>query len=201
VAGQSSADPFSRTAVGVAVGLIALLAIGVVVTGKLLGSADGGATTAPGTESAAAPETAETVSAQRTGPLALVPVEAPHAGSAGCVALLGGLPAELTSGEKVLATLPLAEPAPPATRAWGAPASDPVVLRCGLTRPPELTATSRLREISGVRWLPVTGSGAATWYVVDRDVYLALTVPNDAGTGPLQEVSEAVRAILPARAD
>jgi hypothetical protein len=65
-----------------------------------------------------------------------------------------------------------------------------VVLRCGLARPPELTPTAQLREISGVRWLPVQGEHAATWYLVDREVFVALTVPEGTGTGVLQGVSE-----------
>jgi hypothetical protein len=34
---------------------------------------------------------------------------------------------------------------------------------------------------------------------VDREVYAALTVPDTAGTGPLQEISDTVAAKLPAR--
>jgi hypothetical protein len=73
------------------------------------------------------------------------------------------------------------------------------VLRCGLARPGELTPTSALREISGVRWLPVEGAVATTWYVVDRPVYVALTVPAGSGTGPLQDVSTTVDRTLPTR--
>jgi hypothetical protein len=71
-----------------------------------------------------------------------------------------------------------------------------VVLRCGLARPPELTATSELRLISGVNWLPVPGDGASTWYLVDKRVFVALTVPGTAGTGPLQQISETVSKAL-----
>ena len=35
--------------------------------------------------------------------------------------------------------------------------------------------------------------------VVDRPVYVALTVPEGSGTGPLQEVSDAVGEALPKR--
>jgi hypothetical protein len=132
-----------------------------------------------------------------TGPLALVPVPAPEAGSPACTALLGAAPTELTSNGTRLKLRELATPAPPATMAWGEP--DALVLRCGLNRPPELTPSAQLRLVNKVQWLQVPGDGASTWYVVDREVYAALTVPDSAGTGPLQEISDAVAAKLPAR--
>ena len=132
-----------------------------------------------------------------TGPLALVPVPAPEAGSPACAALLGAAPTELTSNGTQLKLRELANPAPPATMAWGEP--DALVLRCGLNRPPELTPSAQLRLVNKVQWLQVPGEGASTWYVVDREVYAALTVPDSAGTGPLQEISDAVAAKLPAR--
>jgi hypothetical protein len=131
------------------------------------------------------------------GPLPLVPVPAPTAGSPACKTLLGAVPTELTSNGKQLPVRALAEPAPPATVAWGE--EDPLVLRCGLGRPPELTPTAALRLVNGVQWLQVPGEGASTWYVVDREVYSALTVPDSAGTGPLQQISDTVAAKLPAR--
>ncbi|MGW5717040.1 DUF3515 domain-containing protein [Amycolatopsis sp. NPDC003865] len=131
------------------------------------------------------------------GPLPLVPVTAPESGSPACATLLGAVPAELTSNGKSLKVRELAAPAPPATVAWGT--EDPLVLRCGLNRPPELTPTAALRLVNGVQWLQVPGEGASTWYVVDREVYAALTVPDSAGTGPLQTISDAVAAKLPAR--
>ena len=46
--------------------------------------------------------------------------------------------------------------------------------------------------ISKVNWLPIEGDGATTWYTVDRPVYVALTIPDDAGTGVVQEMSETI---------
>lgn len=131
-----------------------------------------------------------TASQPSTGPLAVPSVPAPQANSQACTALLDALPAQLTSKGTTLARRELAAPAPAATMAWGE--SDPVVVRCGLERPPELTPTSQLQSVSGVQWLPVSGDGSSTWYVVDRPVYVALTVPDSAGTGPLQEVSSTI---------
>jgi hypothetical protein len=131
-----------------------------------------------------------------SGPLPLVSVPAPQAGAPQCATLIAGVPAELTSNGKKLGRRELAAPAPPSTVAWGG--ADPVVLRCGLGKPPELTPTAQLRVIDGVQWLEVPGEATATWYVVDRAVYTALTVPDTSGTGPLQEISAAVAAKLPA---
>ncbi|MCU1686468.1 MAG: hypothetical protein JWQ81_7207 [Amycolatopsis sp.] len=131
------------------------------------------------------------------GQLALVPVPAPHSGEAPCRTLIDAVPSSLTSNGAQLTVRDLATPAPPSTVAWGE--GDPIVLRCGLDKPPELTPSAQLRLVNGVQWLQVTGEGAATWYIVDRDVYTALTVPDNAGTGPLQEISDVVAAKLPAR--
>ncbi|MEU6642394.1 DUF3515 domain-containing protein [Saccharomonospora sp. NPDC046836] len=130
-----------------------------------------------------------------TGPLPLVTVPAPQAGSSQCTSLVQAAPAELESGGALLLRRVLAEPAPPATVAWGN--GDPVVLRCGLETPRELTPMTPLRQINGVSWLEVPGEGAATWYAVDRAVFVALTVPADAGTGPLQQISDTVDGTLP----
>jgi hypothetical protein len=129
--------------------------------------------------------------------VALVPVEAPDAGSPNCATLLAKLPASLTSAGKVLRRAPIAEPAPPAVAAWSTGFGDPVVLRCGLSRPPELVPTSSLTEVSGVRWLPISGDGLATWYTTDRAVYVALTIPDATGTGAVQGVSEMIASVLP----
>ena len=131
-----------------------------------------------------------------SGQLALVPVPAPQASSAACATLIPALPAQLISNGATLDRRQLAAPAPEATVAWGQP--DVIVLRCGLEKPPELTPTAQLRVVSGVQWLPVEGEGSSTWYVVDREVYVGLTVPDTAGTGPLQQVSDTVAAKLPA---
>jgi hypothetical protein len=169
----------------IAIGLGVLLAVGVVIAGYVVGSS------APTTASTSAPPTTSD-----TRPIPLVPVNAPAATGPECAGLLRALPAELTSGPGKLAHRAVAEPAPPGTAAWG-PGPDPVVLRCGLDRPAELTPTAELLEVSGVRWLRVAGDAArSSWYAVDRPVYLVLTVSDDAGSGPLQDVSAAVRAAL-----
>jgi hypothetical protein len=184
-----SDDQPSPVAIRVAVALVVLLAVGVVVASLVLTSSDEPATQGKQTTTSAAP---------RTGPVALVAVDAPDARSTSCASLMKALPDTLPDSGKTLRELPIATPAPPAATAWGADHGEPVVLRCGLPRPEELTPTAALREISGVRWLPIEGDGATTWVVVDRPVYVVLTVPDGSGTGPLQEISAAASS-LPAR--
>jgi Protein of unknown function (DUF3515) len=133
-----------------------------------------------------------------TGPLAIANVEAPAAGSPSCAALLAGLDGDLPAGPATLPSRPLAPPAPAGVRAWAATPA-PIVLRCGLPRPAELTPTSELLEVDGVRWLTISDGAIVTSIAVDRPVYVALTAPAGIGSGPLQAVSDVVRTTLPAQ--
>nr|BFE48684.1 DUF3515 domain-containing protein [Saccharothrix mutabilis subsp. capreolus] len=166
-----------------AIGLPALLAAGVAAVGLFLG--------AGGKEDPAGP------TADRSGPVAVVPVPAPKAESEECKALLSKLPMQLVSNGAQMPRRELASPAPAGALAWGDAKHEPIILRCGLDRPGDLTPTARLRVISDVQWLEISQAGSATWYVVDRPVYVALTVPADAGTGPLQDISTTIRDTLP----
>lgn len=131
-------------------------------------------------------------------PLVLPAVPAPAAGSPECAALVAALPARLQSGPEQLDRRPLATPSPTGAAAWGV--QHTVVLRCGLDRPVELTPTAGLLEVNGVRWLRLPGQDAtSTWVAVDRPVYVALTLPDNSGTGPLQDVSNAIGATMAAR--
>jgi hypothetical protein len=168
-----------------ALGLGAALLVAVAVAGIVLGSAAGGPVAAPQPKAS-------------TGPLLLVPVVAPQAGSARCAALSRVLPATLANGNAPLHRRPLADPAPLAAAAWGGTTGDPVVLRCGIERPPELTPASELLGVSGVQWFRVAGDAAATWYAVDRGTTIALTLPDGLNTGPIQDVSAAISTAIPA---
>ncbi|WP_327120055.1 DUF3515 domain-containing protein [Nocardia sp. NBC_01730] len=131
-------------------------------------------------------------------PLVLGPVPAPAAAGPSCTALLPALPADL--GEFTKSTL--VEPAPPATRAWQRDdGGDPIVLRCGLDRPLEFNRAAPLQIVNAVQWFEVRDQAAktSTWFAVDRETYLALTVPDGSGPTPLQEVSDTVTATLPAQ--
>src|SRR5690606_23484187 len=131
-------------------------------------------------------------------PLALGPVPAPAADGPACAALLPALPDEL--GDYTVATL--VEPAPPATKAWQPEdEGEPIVLRCGLDRPLEFNRASPLQIVNDVRWFEVREETAktSTWFAVDRETYIALTVPDGTGPTPLQEVSDAVTATVAPR--
>jgi len=129
-------------------------------------------------------------------PLALSAVEAPGATTPACAALTAALPAEL-------AGLPRRQiehgddPSLTGVAAWGEPA---VVLRCGVPTPAELTCTAAVQEVDGVAWLPLSTGGDTTYFVVDRSVRVALTVPGEVtSTGPWQEASTVIAATLPKR--
>ena len=128
-------------------------------------------------------------------PLRLGPVPAPMAAGAECATLLHALPTRLGDYPK---TEP-AQPIPPATRAWRHDDGEPIILRCGVERPLEFNRAAPLQLIDTVQWFEIAGTPASTWYAVDRDVYVALTVPNDSGPTPLQEVSDTITRTLAVR--
>lgn len=131
-------------------------------------------------------------------PIALGTVDAPDADSAACGSVLGALPEDL--GDYTRAEL--VDPAPVGARAWASDVenAEPVVLRCGLPRPIGFDVASPLQVIDDVQWFEVSGSDdgidATTWFVVDRDVYIALTLPGDSGPTPLQDASAAIAGAL-----
>lgn len=173
----------SKPVLAVAIGLPALLAVVVAVIGVT-----GGSTGAPQNPSGD----------DKTGPLALVSIDAPGAGTQACTDLIKALPQQIVDAGEKAPRRELAKPAPPATVAWGDAQREPIVLRCGMNKPPELVQTAQLGSVNGVQWLDVVGdAGTVTHYVVDRSVYVALTESKDAGTGPVQAVSAAVTATLP----
>ncbi|MDR7300757.1 DUF3515 domain-containing protein [Haloactinomyces albus] len=135
--------------------------------------------------------------ARRSGPLALPPVSAPKAESPECAAVLAALPRELAVDDSGVPRRKLTQPAPPGAIAWGDAQHDPIIVRCGITAPTELTPTSRLTNVSGVDWLPISQGGKTTWLAVDRPVHVALTVSQEVGTGPVQTLSRILGKTLP----
>lgn len=136
-----------------------------------------------------------------TSPLAVATVDAPQAAGPPCTTLLASLDGDLPAGDRTLPSRPLADPRPPGVRAWAA-SPRPVVLRCGLPRPAELTPTSALLVIDGVQWLALDDGlpqpQLVTYVAVDRPVFVALTVPTGLGSGPVQAVSDVLRDRLAA---
>lgn len=126
--------------------------------------------------------------------LGLAGVSAPEADSVDCTRLLAALPEELDGGERgTLQRRQLAAPAPAGAAGWGEP---PVVLRCGLDRPTDLTATSRLLGISGVQFFKLPNPGTSTWVAVDRPVYVVVDLPPATGSGALQQVATVIAETL-----
>jgi hypothetical protein len=118
-------------------------------------------------------------------PVALPAVAAPQASNPACGALIQALPERLGDYQRAQ----LAQPAPEGATAWRAGSgSEPVVLRCGLDRPADFVVGSPIQVVDRVQWFQV----AATWYTVDRPVYIALTLPAGSGPTPIQELSEVI---------
>ncbi|MGH3719163.1 MAG: DUF3515 domain-containing protein [Pseudonocardiaceae bacterium] len=170
IAAQPAATP--RWPLGIALALAVALVVGVLIAAAM-------------------------VRGQALGALRLAAVPAPSAGSSACARLLGALPEKLDGGELgALERRRLAAPVPQGAAGWGEP---PVVLRCGLDRPTELTATSRLLDVSGVQFLEIVNLGTSTWVAVDRGVYVVVALPPTSGSGPLQQVAAAIASTLAQR--
>ena len=137
-------------------------------------------------------------------PLPIATVGQPGADTAACRALMPALPATLAGAAR--RTL---EGGGSSIAAWG---DSPVILRCGLESPQELTCSAGLTQVDGVSWLQLTepGLGSTTYLAADRSVRVAVTVPDDFGSGgqtahqaarlaAVQQISDAVMATLPHR--
>ncbi|GEE03576.1 membrane protein [Gordonia spumicola] len=77
---------------------------------------------------------------------------------------------------------------------WTKDDSEPIVLRCGVTRPGELAPTSSLQVIDPVQWFMTdTIEGRGQVYVcVDHRPYIAMWVPAGAGNAPITDVSNLI---------
>jgi len=131
-------------------------------------------------------------------PLTLPPTTGPAVAGPECRALIAALPSTLAG----LPSADLAARVPTATKAWRATTGGtPILLRCGIARPPEFNIASALQVVDGVQWLETSAADAPTtiWYAVDRSVYVQLTVQANAGPTPIQDISDTVSRTLPAR--
>ncbi|MEB3032608.1 DUF3515 domain-containing protein [Mycolicibacter sp. MYC340] len=127
-------------------------------------------------------------------PIRLAAVPAPHAADAACHAVLDGLPQQLGDYQRAQ----ISEPAPQGAAAWTAGTGNAVVLRCGLDRPADFVVGSPIQVVNRVQWFEVREGDRATWYAVDRQVYLALTLPPGSGPTPIQELSDLIGASVAA---
>ncbi|MGW8593399.1 DUF3515 domain-containing protein [Dietzia sp. NPDC055340] len=129
-------------------------------------------------------------------PYAAVPLPAPGAGSQACTALIESLPPELGDATQVALT----EPDTAGIAAYRMPDAEPVVVRCGLPAPPTFVVGVGLQEVNGVQWFnepdPDPAVTSSTWVAVDRPEFVAITLPEGSGTGPIQNLSDAITASL-----
>lgn len=129
-------------------------------------------------------------------PYAAVPLPAPGAGSQECTALIESLPPELGDATQVALT----EPDTAGIAAYRMPDAEPVVVRCGLPAPPTFVVGVGLQEVNGVQWFnepdPDPAVTSSTWVAVDRPEFVAITLPEGSGTGPIQNLSDAITASL-----
>ncbi|MGA8547171.1 MAG: DUF3515 domain-containing protein [Mycobacterium sp.] len=128
-------------------------------------------------------------------PVAIATVPAPHAQDPPCRTLLAALPQRLGDYQRAS----IVQPVPAGTAGWrAASASEPVVLRCGLDRPTDFVVGSPIQLVDRVQWFEVRQDDRATWYTVDRPVYVALTLPPGSGPTPIQQLSELIGRTIPA---
>lgn len=127
-------------------------------------------------------------------PVRLAAVPAPHADDAACRAVLDALPQQLGDYRRA----EVAAPAPAGAAAWTADTGETVILRCGLDRPADFVVGSPIQIVDAVQWFEVREADRATWYAVDRRVYLALTLPPGSGPTPIQQLSDLIAGTVAA---
>lgn len=133
-------------------------------------------------------------------PLPAITVAAPPsdaATTASCTKVLEQLPVSLAG---LTPRVVHSHPDSPYVVAWGDPA---IVLRCGVTRPAGLHAASygEVLTVDGVDFFVVSEgddkTGTKVFTVVDRAVYVEVSVPKAYGQPPLAPLADAVAKALP----
>ena len=138
----------------------------------------------------------EAAQAAANEPVTAVALPSPGAESQECAMLVEALPGTLGDATRVA----FSEPAPPGAVAYRMPDAEPVVVRCGLPAPPTFVVGSSLQEVNGVQWFnepdPDPAVTASTWVAVDRAHFVAVTLPDGSGTGPIQDLSDVLATTL-----
>jgi hypothetical protein len=81
--------------------------------------------------------------------------------------------------------------------AWGEP---PIVLVCGVDRPPGFTVGVSAIQINGVQWYVDTDDPDTTvWTTVDRPVYVEVRLPASVDSAPVTALTTQIAAALPYR--
>lgn len=131
-------------------------------------------------------------------PLAVVGLPSPDAESEQCRALIDALPDAIGDAKRVQ----LRDPAPPATAGYRTPDGEPITVQCGVEPPPGFVVGAALQQVNEVQWFseadPEEQITSNTYVAVDRPVFVALTMPDSAGTGVIQDVSDHIAAQIPA---
>lgn len=128
--------------------------------------------------------------------LPAVSVAAPQNSSAAtvstCARVVSALPLRLAG-----LNLRRTESNPPSASivAWGDP---PIVLRCGVARPANLnpSLSAELFYANGVLVLPTKTASATVFTVIDRAVYLDISVPRSYAQPPLGPLASAISKVL-----
>ena len=109
-----------------------------------------------------------------------------------CARLVAALPDRVGGGERRDT-----DPASRLTAAWGDP---PLVLRCGVERPPGLSPTSDVLEVEAVDWFLVESGAGYTFTTVGRVANVELTVPAEversAASAPLVDLAPAITRVV-----
>jgi hypothetical protein len=118
-----------------------------------------------------------------------VPPVTPEADAA-CPRFMTDLPVEL-AGQR---SRPVRSDTPYAY-AWGEP---PIVLRCGVERPADFVRDSPVYDLDGVSWfVDTTDPDQNVFTVVDRSVYVELTIPSSIDSEPAIVLSPLINATMP----
>jgi hypothetical protein len=117
-----------------------------------------------------------------------VPPSPPGAVAATCAHLVDHLPSILDGLRSRVLT-----PRSPLTHAWGKP---PVILRCGVNKPPGYDpASTQVATVNGVAWFQQVGPDAVHWTAVRHNANVDLEVPTSyqAQGGYLVDRAEAIK--------
>lgn len=122
-------------------------------------------------------------------------MSAPQQASPDCAKLIAALPETFDGFEKRETSDDGMVSWPPGDQVPG-----PVQVRCGVDRPESLSPTSGLQVVDPVQWFLVsapTKNKGFLWYAVDHRPYVAIWLPENAGNGPIQQVSTLIDENLP----
>jgi len=124
-----------------------------------------------------------------------VVVDAPKFGGQSSQPACGRLAAALPAKVDDLRRRPT-KPDVATVAAWGDP---PVVLRCGVGPPPELTATSQLSTVNDVDWSTDEQPTRRVWTTFGRSVNVEVSVPrsHQPAVGPVVDLAAAIKATDP----